>query len=70
MTSEVAQKHVDINVDDDCEDSVHPKTDDLLCDKEVSVILEKGLITEVEETTNQGVIWCKYLFELWACASA
>ena len=53
VTSEVVQKHVDFNVDDDCEDSVHPKTDDLLCDKEVSVILEKGLITEVEETTSQ-----------------
>ena len=55
VTSEVVQKHVDFNVDDDCEDSVHPITDDLLCDKEVSVILEKGLITEVEETTSQVV---------------
>ena len=47
-----AQKHIDDNVE--CDYSVHPKTDDLLCDKEVSIIFEKGLVTEVEGVTGNN----------------
>ena len=47
-----AQKHIDVNVE--CDYSVHPKTDDLLCDKEVSIIFEKGLVTEVEGVTGNN----------------
>lgn len=50
-----AQRHVYVHVDVECDDSVHPKTDDLLCDKEVSIIFERGLVTKVEEATrNDG----------------
>lgn len=47
-----AQKHIDVNAE--CDYSVHPKTDDLLCDKEVSIIFEKGLVTEVEGVTGNN----------------
>lgn len=54
--SEVVHKHVNINAADECSEAVHiDKMDDLMCDKEVSIIFEQGVMDEVSASNVVNV---------------